>query len=207
MTDTTDVQGEDRPPGPHPLETLFDELVAAADGRSITLGTILDALERRSFGPLLLLPSLISVMPVIGMLPGVTWAMSALTLLISLHFLANSKKLWLPQRIRRQEIPACGFRRGVEWARPWLRRVDSVVEPRLHLLFSWPWTTGFAALCVLMSLGMFAASVVPGGVVVPALGIIIMAAGLTARDGLVLALGGIASAGALWAVWLIVGAV
>jgi hypothetical protein len=34
-----------------------------------------------------------------------------------------------------------------------------------------------------------------------------MAAGLTARDGLVLALGGIASAGALWAVWLIVGAV
>jgi len=79
-----------------------------------------------------------------------------------------------------------------------------VIEPRFHILFDWPWTMGFAALCVVMSLAMFAASIVPGGVVVPALGIIIMAAGLTVRDGLVLVLGAIASASALWAVWLIV---
>ncbi|GLK50818.1 exopolysaccharide biosynthesis protein [Maricaulis virginensis] len=191
--------------GPQKLEALFNELAAAADGTSITLGEILDALEKRSFGPLLLLPTLVSIMPVIGMLPGVTWAMSGLTLLISLHFLANSRRLWLPQRVRRFEISANAFRRGVEGVRPWLRRVDQVIEPRFHILFDWPWTMGFAALCVAMSLAMFAASIVPGGVVIPALGIIIMAAGLTVRDGLVLVLGAIASASALWAVWLIVG--
>lgn len=190
---------------PQRLETLFDELSDAADGESITVGEIFDALERRSFGPLLLLPTLISIMPVIGMLPGVTWSMSALTLLISLHFLVNSRRLWLPVRVRRFEVKAQAFRKGVDWARPWLRRVDSVVEPRLDIVFAWPWTMVFAALCVVMSLAMFAASIVPGGVVVPALGIIIMAAGLTVRDGLVLMIGAIASAGALWAVWLIVG--
>lgn len=190
---------------PQKLEALFNELAATADGSSITLGEILDALEKRSFGPLLLLPTLVSIMPVIGMLPGVTWAMSGLTLLISLHFLANSSRLWLPQRIRRFEISADAFRRGVDWVRPWLRRVDQVIEPRFHILFDWPWTMGFAALCVVMSLAMFAASIVPGGVVIPALGIVIMAAGLTVRDGLVLVLGAIASASALWAVWLLVG--
>lgn len=203
QTDTAGAAPEDE--GPPLLENLFDELVEAADGTSITLGEILDALEKRSFGPLLLLPTLISIMPIIGMLPGVTWAMSALTLLISLHFLVNSRKLWLPQRIRRFEVSAEAFRRGVEWARPWLRRVDKVVEPRFHILFAWPWTMVFAGLCVVMSLAMFAASIVPGGVVVPALGIVIMAAGLTVRDGLVLVLGAVASSGALWAVWLIVG--
>ena len=202
-TDTSGAAPEDE--GPPLLENLFDELVEAADGTSITLGEILDALEKRSFGPLLLLPTLISIMPIIGMLPGVTWAMSALTLLISLHFLVNSRKLWLPQRIRRFQVSAQAFRRGVEWARPWLRRVDSVIEPRLDIVFLWPWTMVFAGLCVVMSLAMFAASIVPGGVVVPALGIVIMAAGLTVRDGLVLVLGAVASAGALWAVWLIVG--
>lgn len=202
-TDTSGAAPGDE--GPPLLENLFDELVEAADGTSITLGEILDALEKRSFGPLLLLPTLISIMPIIGMLPGVTWAMSALTLLISLHFLVNSRKLWLPQRIRRFQVSAQAFRRGVEWARPWLRRVDSVIEPRLDIVFLWPWTMVFAGLCVVMSLAMFAASIVPGGVVVPALGIVIMAAGLTVRDGLVLVLGAVASAGALWAVWLIVG--
>ena len=202
-TDTSGAAPGDE--GPPLLENLFDELVEAADGTSITLGEILDALEKRSFGPLLLLPTLISIMPIIGMLPGVTWAMSALTLLISLHFLVNSRKLWLPQRIRRFQVSAQAFRRGVEWARPWLRRVDSVIEPRLDIVFLWPWTMIFAGLCVVMSLAMFAASIVPGGVVVPALGIVIMAAGLTVRDGLVLVLGAVASAGALWAVWLIVG--
>ncbi|MEA1941509.1 MAG: exopolysaccharide biosynthesis protein [Pseudomonadota bacterium] len=205
MTETDPSGAAPGDEGPPLLENLFDELVEAADGTSITLGEILDALEKRSFGPLLLLPTLISIMPIIGMLPGVTWAMSALTLLISLHFLVNSRKLWLPQRIRRFQVSAQAFRRGVEWARPWLRRVDSVIEPRLDIVFLWPWTMVFAGLCVVMSLAMFAASIVPGGVVVPALGIVIMAAGLTVRDGLVLVLGAVASAGALWAVWLIVG--
>lgn len=204
MTETDPSGAAPGDEGPPLLENLFDELVEAADGTSITLGEILDALEKRSFGPLLLLPTLISIMPIIGMLPGVTWAMSALTLLISLHFLVNSRKLWLPQRIRRFQVSAQAFRRGVEWARPWLRRVDSVIEPRLDIVFLWPWTMVFAGLCVVMSLAMFAASIVPGGVVVPALGIVIMAAGLTVRDGLVLVLGAVASAGALWAVWLIV---
>ena len=85
MTDTEQSGSSGRTAGddadsPQKLEALFNELAAEADGSSITLGEILDALEKRSFGPLLLLPTLVSIMPVIGMLPGVTWAMSGLTL-------------------------------------------------------------------------------------------------------------------------------
>lgn len=204
-----DAQGADdrtdrRHERPYRLETLFDELLETTDGNPLTIGRIVDALEKRSYGPLLLLPALISVVPGIGALPGVTWTTSALVLIVSLHFLFSSRHLWLPDRLRRVKVSSSAFRQGLQWARPWLRRIDRVVCPRFHILFQWPWTIAIALLCVLMSLGMFAASIIPGGVVVPALGVIVIAVGLTARDGLVLTLGTAACAGALWAVWAFV---
>jgi hypothetical protein len=193
---------EDRP---HKLETLFDDLLETADDDPLTVGRILDAVEKRSYGPLLLLPALISVVPGIGALPGVTWTTSGLVLLVSLHFLFSSRRLWLPDRLRRVRVSVSAFRQGLGWVRPWLRRIDRVVRPRLEFLFRWPASVLIALICVAMSLAMFVASIVPGGVVIPAVGVIVIAIGLTAHDGVFVSLGAAASAVALWGVWTLVG--
>lgn len=188
----------------HPLTDLMDALIRTSREETLTVGRILDKLEKRSFGPLLLVPALISVIPVIGALPGVTWTTSALVLIVSLHFVTNSKQLWIPGRLRRIKVSRETFRKGVCSARPWLRRIDRLVRPRFHFLFRPPWTFVVALLCVLMSIGMFVGSIVPGGVVVPALGVLLLSIGLTARDGAVMVLGALASAGSIWVIWALV---
>lgn len=186
--------------GPAQLEHLFDDLTAGVEGDTVSVGLILSALAHRSYGPLLLLPALISILPIIGALPGITWAMSTLTLLISLQFLFSRDALWLPGPVKRLTISRSLFERSVDWARPWLRRLDNFVHPRFNLMLAPPWPFLVAVLCVLLSLAMFALSLIPGGVVIPALGVVLLAIGLTSHDGLVLLLGILASAGAFWGV-------
>lgn len=185
---------------PARLETLFDDLSGEEDAEALCVGDILNALAHRSYGPLLLLPALISVLPLIGAIPGVTWTMSALTLLISLQFLFNRQSLWLPSGVKQITVPRGLFERSLEWSRPWLKRLDSFIHPRLNLMMGPPWPFLVAILCVLLSLAMFVASVVPGGVVIPAFGVIFLAIGLTTHDGLILLTGIAASAAAFWGV-------
>ena len=198
----TDHQGEAEIGRGHParLETLIDDLSGEGGDEALCVGDILNALAHRSYGPLLLLPALISVLPIIGAIPGVTWTMSALTLLISLQFLFNRQSLWLPGGVRRITVPRGLFERSLEWSRPWLKRLDSFIHPRLNLMMGPPWPFLVAMLCVLLSLAMFVASVVPGGVVIPAFGVIFLAIGLTTHDGLILLAGIIASGAAFWGV-------
>ncbi|WP_300529971.1 exopolysaccharide biosynthesis protein [Maricaulis sp.] len=185
---------------PARLETLFDDLSGGPQTEQLCVGDILNALAHRSYGPLLLLPALISILPIIGAIPGVTWTMSALTLLISLQFLFNRQSLWLPRSVQRIAVPRGLFERSLEWSRPWLKRLDSFIHPRLNLMMGPPWPVLVAILCVLLSLAMFVASVVPGGVVIPAIGVIFLAIGLTTHDGLILLTGIIASGAAFWGV-------
>lgn len=190
---------------PRKLETLFDGLARGdTDGNSITVGELVDRLAHRSFGPLLLLPALISVLPGVGALPGVTWTSSAICLVISLHFLFQRHRVWLPGFIRERSVPQKSFKKGLAWAKPWLKRFDGVTYKRFHLMFLPPAPILVALLCVVLSLAMFVFSLIPGGVVIPAAGIILLAIALTTHDGLVLALGVLTGAGAIGgAVWLL----
>lgn len=186
------------------LEDLFDGLTGNGNGDRnggpdyISVADVLGALAHRSYGPLLLLPALISVLPIVGALPGVTWTMSALSLLISLNFLFSRRSLWLPPGLKAIKFSRKTFEQAVEWCRPWLKRLDSFIHPRLNMMLGPPWPFFVAILCVLLSLAMFVASIVPGGVVIPALGIVFLAIGLTTHDGLILLTGILASAAAFW---------
>ena len=76
---------------PHSLEELLDviEEIEATSGQ-ISFDAVLDAIGRRSFGPLLLLAELITLAPVISGVPGVPVAMGLLILLIgAAHFLVT----------------------------------------------------------------------------------------------------------------------
>jgi hypothetical protein len=193
--------GADRPAR---LQDVFSGLTESALGDRISVGAIIAALAHRSYRPLLLLPALISVLPVIGAIPGVTWTMAALCLFISLHFAVNRRSLWLPRGLKKITLSAKTFERSVGWAMPTLRWIDRLTHPRFKLFLAPPWPFLIAILCVALSLAMFATSLFPGGVVIPATGVILIAIGLTTHDGLVLLFGALASAAAFWGVYAII---
>ena len=186
------------------LAELFGQAAKASPGECVAVGDVMDSLAHRSFGPLLLLPALISVLPVVGALPGVTWTTSALCLFVSVQFLIQRRSLWLPGGLRKLQVSQSAFEKGVRAVRPWLQRVDGFTHPRLRLLLKPPAPVLIAILCVALSLAMFVYSLVPGGVVIPAAALILIAIGLTTHDGIFVVTGAIAGSAAVSATgWLI----
>lgn len=197
----TSVTMDDRPCR---LAELFEMAGRTGDGDRVEVGEVLDALSHRSYGPLLFIPALISVVPVVGALPGVTWTTAALCLFISVQFLLQRRSLWMPKGLRKLHFEQKAFDKGVDIARPWLRRLDGFTHPRLRLMLLPPAPLLLALLCVALSLAMFVYSLVPGGVVIPAVALIVIAIGLTTHDGFFIIAGTLMGAATLGGTgWLI----
>lgn len=177
---------------PARLEDVLEDLRAKESGEQITVDEILEALAHRSFGPLLLVPALISVLPVVGALPGVSYGMALVALVISVHFALSRPKLWLPRRLRRVSFSRKGFDKGLDKARPVIKWIDRFILPRFAIAFHDPMPRVISILCVAVSALMVVYASVPGGVVIPAVALILLSLGLTTQDGLVTILGIIA---------------
>lgn len=186
------------------LADLFDQAGEANPGDRVAVGDVMDSLSHRSYGPLLLLPAVISILPFVGALPGVTWTTAALCLFISIQFLFQRRSLWLPGGLRKLHVSQSAFDKGVNAARPWLRRIDGFTHPRLRLVLKPPAPVLIALLCVMLSLAMFVYSLLPGGVVIPAAALILIAIGLTTHDGIFVITGAITGSAAISATgWLV----
>src|SRR5690606_33907853 len=122
-------------------------------------------------------------LPVIGALPGVSWGCSALVVLFSLQFLLSSRALWVPGFLRRAHMPDEKFDAAMERVRPWFRRVGFLFQPRLQALLHPVFVWLVALLCLALGFAMFVFSVVPGGIVIPAAAVLLIALALTTHDG------------------------
>ncbi len=173
------------------MQCLCEE---AGEGGEISVDDILDRLAHRSYGPLILIPSLIAIFPVIGALPLVSYTMATLILLIAAQAAISRKKLWLPGRLRRASFDRDTFAKGLNKARPTLRFIDGFLSDRLHFAFHKPWPMVVIWLCAVLGALMFVYAAVPGGVVAPGFALVLLCLGLTAHDGLLVALGAVAAA-------------
>ena len=193
------------------LEALFDQLLQEEGALntdrpsgSVTVDDLLERLGHRSYGPLLIVICVIAIMPVVGALPGVSYGAAFLALAVSIQFLFSQPKLWLPGRLKRAKISRRTLKTGVDKSRPVLRWVDRFVAPRFSIAFRQPLPRLAALLCVVLSVLMVIYAAVPGGVVIPAVAILLIALGLTTNDGLVTGLGVVAGAGAIaGSAWLV----
>lgn len=192
---------------PH-LSDVLEALRARKTGEKISIDDILEALGHRSFGPLLLVPALLSVLPVIGALPGVSYTMAFLAFFISVQFALSRPKLWLPRRIRAMSFDRAAFDKGLQKARPVIKWIDRLVIPRFTIAFREPMPRVISLLCVAISALMIVYASVPGGVVIPAISLILLGLGLTTHDGFVTVLGIIAGVitigGTFWVVSAVV---
>lgn len=172
------------------------------DDDELDVGEVLSAFGPRSYGPLLLVPALISVLPGIGALPGISWGAAALVVLISVQFVFNRDKLWLPGPLRNAAIPRDSFDKAVNRFKPWLARVDRLFEPRLQQLLNPASAWLVSLVCLAMGFAMFAFSIIPGGIMIPGMAVVLLSLGLTSHDGFVVLLGLAAAlatgAGLIW---------
>lgn len=141
----------------HTLGELLDRLEAAGNGTSghsaagdgarecadkdkdaVTLGALIDEIGTRSFGPLLLLAGLVTVMPIVGDIPGVPTVMALLVLLVAGQLLLGREHFWLPRWVLDRRVRRDRLVRALGWLRRPARWVDRLLRPRLAWLVRGP---------------------------------------------------------------------
>ncbi|MBB3329356.1 hypothetical protein BDK63_000192 [Halomonas campaniensis] len=178
-----DPHGEARPP--RDLETLLAilEAIEAPSGR-VRFEEILEAIGRRSFGPLLLLAGVVTLMPVISGIPGVPLLMACFTLLVSVQLLMGRRTFWLPGWLRRRWVSRTALHKGLGYLHRPARGVDRLLHQRLAFLTGRRGTQASALACLLVAVSMPPMELVPFSANVAGLTLTLFGLGLMARDGL-----------------------
>ena len=150
---------------------------------AVTLGALIDEIGTRSFGPLLLLAGLVTVMPVVGDIPGVPTVMALLVLLVAGQLLVGRDHFWLPRWVLARRMRRDRLLRALGWLRRPARWVDRLLRPRLAWLVRGPGQYAIAVACVVIALAMPPMEFVPFSA--NAAGAVLLAFGLAliARDG------------------------
>ena len=189
--------------GPASLEDIIDLLIdKASDEDSITVGDLMDAVASRSFGPVLVVPSLIALLPLIGAIPGMTILTGVLIILIAGQRVIGLDHFWLPPRLEGIKLDAATMKKGGEKMRGTARVIDKLFTTRLVFLTGETGTWATALVCVGLGVLMLPSALLPFAVLAPAGAVLFLALGMTATDGLMVFIGFVLSAGsAAGAVW------
>ena len=150
----------------------------------LTTGTLVEALRERGVGALMVLFALLVMIPI----PGLNTLFAAPLVLLTPRQALGHNTIWLPRRIMERKLDPAKTSGAIAKVLPCLRLLEKILRPRL------PWvTTGtirlIGALGVCMSL--FASIPIPLTHTVPGFGLLLMAGGITQRDGLAVLAGAI----------------
>jgi hypothetical protein len=162
--------------------SVIARLARETEGEDIALADIVDALRDRSFGAMLILFAMPNTV-----IPGVIFIVGGPIILIAFQLALGYRKPWLPdfmlkRRFRRSTFKAitAHVERFLVWLERWLR-------PRAVWLTSRPVERLLGLYIV--GLALLLVTPLPLGATLPALGISLIAAGLTEKDGAAVALG------------------
>jgi hypothetical protein len=175
----------------HDLEDVIDHVIAcsvrngpALNGHGrVSVADLMDTIGERSFGPLLLVPSLIAVSPV-GAIPGLPAITSVVIVLIAAQILLGHEHFWIPGWLARRSIDAHKMERGLGAFRPVARFIDHLLLPRMPWLTRGPFLYAIALLCLLIGLVTPVLELVPLGGIPPNAAVVAFSLAITARDGL-----------------------
>lgn len=167
------------------LEQLLDRIDRdAVEGNRISLDAILDAVGRRSFGPLLLVAGLLTLAPLVSDIPGVPTLTGIFVLLTAGQLMFRRDHFWLPDWLLKRSLPRSKLCKALKWLRPPARFFDRLSRPRLTVFTGDIGSYAIAIICTVIALVMPATEFVifSGNVV----GLILTLFGLSliAHDGL-----------------------
>ncbi len=183
-----DVRGAE-PPGEDELLATSDvllRLVRNFPGERLTIGDIIDGLEDRAFGLLMLLFALPNCPPMPG-IPFLSTVTGTPIVFFAGQLALGHHTPWLPKWLLRRAFDRAQLLRALERIAPYVRRVEAFLEHR------WPQlATGTgerAAALMALILAVILALPIPGGNLLPAWAIVFFSLGIIERDGMCIAIG------------------
>ncbi|MEQ9172968.1 MAG: exopolysaccharide biosynthesis protein [Rhodospirillales bacterium] len=174
--------GNRPPPRIQTLSEIVTCMVQAGADQKVRVGEILARVGRRSYGPVLLVPSILVVSP-LSAIPGFSTLCGLCIALVAGQLLIGRRSPWFPAFVTDRGIDRDRFRRAGRWLGKVAKHVDRLIGPRLEILTTGACAKAAAAVCLLM------AAVIPFLELVPmassTIGAVVAVYGLalTARDG------------------------
>lgn len=180
-----------QPQEPHNLEQMLDrfkqaEHVERAD--QVSLGDVLREVGRRSFAPLLLVPGIITLLPVVGDIPGVPTLMALVILLVAVQLLFRAQHFWIPGFLLNRSVSKEKLDKAISWSRRPARFLDKFLKPRLTFLTHGMGIVAVALACIVIALAMPPMEVVPFTANGAGLALTLFGLSLMSHDGLLAAL-------------------
>ncbi|MBL8537514.1 MAG: exopolysaccharide biosynthesis protein [Hyphomonadaceae bacterium] len=175
--------------GARAASAVLDDLTVAFPGDSVSVGDLLDQLDSRANGVVLLVLALPMCIPNV---PGISTIFGVLMLAPALQLVLGQRRLWVPKRIRGWRVDLNALRRTFSAAIPVLKRVEYLIKPRLSQLTRFPATIYVGLQTLLMALVLILP--IPFGNWPPGMTVALTALALLQRDGLLLLLTSLAAA-------------
>lgn len=178
---------------------LLDRVANAGQGdERVSLGEIIDSLGERAFWPVVLLAGLITVLPLIGDIPGVPSVMAILVLVCGIQRLAGRKHYWLPGWLLRRGIGRARLERATAACRRPLEFAGRLLRPRFKVLITGPGEWAVVILCLCVALLLFPMEFIPFSANLAGSALILFALAMLARDGLLAIFAVVITVGTLW---------
>ncbi|PQO47709.1 exopolysaccharide biosynthesis protein [Blastopirellula marina] len=173
---------------PENLSDVLDQLVDNTEGEDASLGDVIDALNSRSFGPVLLVPAVLAVSP-LGAIPGVSMLTGALIFVIAAQMLVARSHIWLPKRLLSFSFKREKLVESVKSTRPWAEWIERWIHNRLAFLIDAPFQPAIAVMIMILAALFIPLAFLPFAVAVPGIAISLIALGMTAKDGVLVLAG------------------
>jgi hypothetical protein len=155
-------------------DQLSDQLETLLQTEHVTIGSLTDVLDERSFAVVLMVLMLPSALPIPT--GGVTHVLEVFAALIALQMVVGRHELWLPRRLARKE-------RFIRW-------FERHSRPRLaRLLDRRPVVSVLGVVLLVFVIGAFVAPPFSGLDTLPSLGVVVICLGVVFADGLIVVAG------------------
>lgn len=168
---------------------LLEELAHSFPEQKVSVGALLDKLDARANGVVLLVLALPMCIPNV---PGISTIFGLLMLGPALQLVFGMHRLWVPKQLREASVEVSTLKRTFAAAIPTLRRIEYLIKPRLSLLTQFPFTIYVGLQTLLLALVLILP--IPGGNWPPGITVALTALALLQRDGVLLLLTTLAAA-------------
>ena len=178
------------------LDTI-DTVRKSTEGDSTSFGDIVESLENRGYGPLVMALSAFVILPT-GIIPGVPAVVGLALVLVAAQMIAGRSHPWMPGWMRNFDLPDDKLRDAADRARPWAERLSTLLDRRFEALVA----PRIAAACLILAgLIMVPLGFVPLLPLALGCAALLLGLALTVKDGAVAALGYLVFAVGLWLAW------
>ncbi|MHA3774220.1 exopolysaccharide biosynthesis protein [Verrucomicrobiota bacterium sgz303538] len=160
------------------------DILREANGHAVTLGQLEEILQGRGFALFILLLSLPFLFPIA--VPGLSVPFGIVIMLLGMR-IATGQKPSLPRFILKRELKYSTLERMVSFGLKMCQYMEKIVRPRMDFLQRWPGMKNLIGIGIAsggIQLLLPLPPLIPFSNFIPAVSVVLLTAGLSERDGL-----------------------